>query len=119
MTALPRERLGILERLVGLRRVPFVTALETLPEIAARFRRLHLGADVSALRTLLGDGLVPRHEIAILIRARVERGAALARATLHQLAAVLRTEDAGRHGARAATLRERATAQELAASPLT
>src|SRR4051812_33173250 len=77
---LPRERLRIhLERFLVLRRVPFVAALEALPEIAARFRELHLRAHVAAFRTRLRYRLVPRHEIAIVVRARIEGGAALAR----------------------------------------
>src|SRR3954469_12857519 len=100
------------------RHIPLVATLEALPEIAARLGELHLGAHVTAFRTGLGHGLVPRDEVAGLVAARVERGAALLRAALHQLAAVLRAEHTRGHGARASALREGAAAQELAAASL-
>src|SRR5437870_9130732 len=63
-----------------LRRVPLVAALHALPEIAARLRELHLGAHEAAFGTLLRHRLVPGDEIAVLVRARVERRAPFARA---------------------------------------
>src|SRR5207249_5104197 len=81
-------------------------------------RELHFRAHEAALGTFLVHRLVPGDEVARLVRARIERGAAFARAPLHQLAAVLGTEDAGRHGLRAATLRERGAAEELSAASL-
>src|SRR5690348_11162631 len=104
--------------IVLLGHVPLVLALETLAEFAARFGELHLGAEVGALGALVRHGLVPDDEIAALVRARVERGAAFARAALHELAAILGAEHARGHRPRAATLRERAAAEELAAAAL-
>src|SRR5206468_9759926 len=94
-----------LERLAGerlrgiflLRHVPFVAALEALAIFSARLRELHLSTELAALRTLLGDGLVPHDEVAAVVRAGVERRAALARAALHELTAILRAEHARRH----------------------
>src|SRR4051812_46169295 len=100
-SALARQRL---RGIFLLRHVPLVTALETLSILAARLRELHLGAEIAALGTFLRDRLVPHHEVAAVVRAGVERRAALLRATLHQLTAILRTEDAGGHRARAAAL---------------
>src|SRR5262249_44879974 len=51
-------------------------------------------------------------------RTGVERRSTLARATLHQLAAILGTEHARWHRPRAATLGESAAAEELPAAPL-
>src|SRR5215831_1982300 len=42
-----QRRLRLSARLLRLRRVPLVAALETLPEVAARLRELHLRADVA------------------------------------------------------------------------
>src|SRR5438094_5703905 len=112
---LSRQRFS---RIVLLRHVPLVAALVTLAVLATRLRELHLGADIPALRTFLGDGLVPHHEIAALVRARVERRAALARAALHELTAVLGAEHASRHRARPAAFGERAATEELTAPPL-
>ena len=103
-----REQLAC-QRL-GFRRrgdVPLVAALEALPVVAARLvatssrRRRSRTPDTSPHR------LVPADEVAVrIVRAAVERLAALLRATLGDLAAVLRTHDARGHRARAATLRE-------------
>src|SRR5690242_7269573 len=106
-------------RVFLLRHVPLVAALQTFAIPAARFRELHLRAEVAAFRTLLGDRLVPDDEIAALVRACIERSATLARAPLHELSAILRAEDARGHRPRAAALREGAAAEELTASPLT
>src|SRR3954471_1401116 len=106
-------------RIFLLRDVPLVAALEALAVLAARFGELHLRAHVSALGTLLRHGLVPHDEVAALVGAGIERRAALPRAALHELTAVLGTEDTRGHRARTATLRERAAAEELAAPPLT
>src|SRR5258705_2044460 len=106
-------------RLRCRRHIPLVPAFQTLPEIAARLGELHLGAHIAALGTGLRHWLVPRHEVAGLVRAGVERRAPLLGATLDELAAVLRAEHARGHGARAATLGEGAAAEELAAAALT
>src|SRR5690242_18229440 len=102
-----------------LRDIPLVAALEALAVLASRFRELHLGAEVAALGALLRHGLVPDDEVAAVVSTGIERGAALARAALDELAAVLWTEDARWHRARAPTLREGAAAEELAAPALT
>src|SRR6185436_14610769 len=105
--------------LVGLRRlrrVPLVAALHALAEVAARLGRLHLRANEAAIRALLIHRRIPGDEVAGLVAAGEEVRAALARPALHQFAAILRAEDAGRHGFRAATLREGGAAEELTAA---
>src|SRR5262245_21237073 len=115
---LHRDRLGVFG-LLRLRRIPLVSAFETLPEIATRLRVFHLRSDEAALRTLLVHRLVPSDEIAVLVRARVERRSTFSRTTLDELTAVLRTEHTRRQRPRPTTLRERAAAEELAAAALT
>src|SRR6476646_2316318 len=116
LAVLPSQRL---RRIFLLRHVPLVAALETLAVLATRLGELHLGTEIAALRTLLGDGFVPHDEITIRVRAGIERRATLARPTLDQLAAVFRAEDARWHRARSTTFRERAAAEELTAATLT
>src|SRR5687767_1734578 len=82
--ALTRERRFFGLGLGLLRRVPLVAALQAFPVIAARLRGFHLGTDEPAVRALLVDRLVPRHEVARLVRAGVERGPTLAGAALHE-----------------------------------
>src|SRR6476620_5952691 len=107
---------GLLERLLVPRRIPLVAAFQALPEVAARFRELHLGPEVPALRTLLRHRFVPRDEITRLVRARVERRPAFLLPPLHELATVLWTENSGGHAPSPAAFRERAAAEELAAA---
>src|SRR5262245_61320498 len=91
------ERFG---RFVLLWYVPLVAAFQAFAILAARLGELHLGTEVAALGTLLGHWFVPDDEVAVLVRARIERGAALARAPLHELTAVLRAEDPRWHRSR-------------------
>src|SRR5439155_8022438 len=99
-----------------LRRVPFVAALEAFAEVSARLGEFHLRAEIAALGTLLRDRLVPDDEVAVVVGAGVERGAALLRAPLDDLAAVLGAKDPGGHRARSATLWKGAAAEELPAA---
>src|SRR5690348_10612872 len=115
---LPRQRRRRIDRLLDLRRIPLVAALEAFAEIAASLRRLHLSADEPTLRTLLVDRLVPRDEITVVIRTCIKCRSAFLRAAFDELTAVFRAEHARRHRASAPTLREGAAAEELAAPPL-
>src|SRR5690606_15503759 len=90
------------------------------PVLAACLVLLRLGAHVAALRTRLVHRFVPDHEVAVrIVGTSIERLATSLGAPLDDVASVLRTLHARRHRPGAATLRESAAAEELAAPPVT
>src|SRR3712207_1764334 len=90
-SASPRQLLRLRRLPLRLRHVPLVRALEALPVLAARLVGFGLRPEVAALRARLLHRLVPDHEVAVLVRAGVERRTALARAALDDVATVFRT----------------------------
>src|SRR5438477_8952330 len=78
--------------------IPLIRALDATAILAARLVRLHLSADVAALRADFSNRLVPDNEIARrIIRASVESLAAFLRTTNRNVASIFRTLHASRH----------------------
>src|SRR5207247_61105 len=88
--------------------------------LSPRLGELRLGTNIAALRTRLGDRLVPNHKIALrVVGAAVERLPSLLGAADGDVTTILRTLHPSRHRARAATFRESAAAEEFSRAAVT
>src|SRR6185437_2359379 len=99
--------------------IPLVATLEAAAVFAARLGGTRFGADVAAFGARIRNRFVPRDEIAVrVVRAPVEGAAALLRAELDQVPAILRAFHTDGERTRTATLREAAAPQEFARTAL-